>query len=150
MPAGFSTFDTKTMADPTKDLVPFDNAFFAAEDPTLSVAFGLSGDAMWFGQGTAIDFGYDGDVVYHEIGHFGVSRPIQPGAAFWHHKFGLSSAPGALNESLADINSFFVSDDSELGEYSAKAAGLPAGKGLRSGLNKFTYPKDITGEVHQD
>jgi MYXO-CTERM domain-containing protein len=150
MPAGFSTFDTKKMADPTIPLVAFDNAFFAEEDPLLSTAFDLSGDAMWFGQGTLIDFGYDGDVVYHEFGHFVVSRTIKLAGGFWQDQFGLSSSPGALNEGLADVNSFFVSDDPELGEYSSKGLGGTTGKGLRSGLNKFTFPDSITGEVHQD
>ncbi|MGZ6096371.1 MAG: MYXO-CTERM sorting domain-containing protein, partial [Polyangiales bacterium] len=150
MPAGFSSFDTTKMKDPTIPLVSFDNAFFAEEDPLLSTAFGLSGDAMWFGQGTLIDFGYDGDVVYHEFGHFVVSRTIKLAGGFWQDKFGLSSSPGALNEGLADVNSFFVSEDPELGEYSAKGLGGTPGKGLRTGLNTFTFPDAITGEVHQD
>lgn len=150
MPAGFSSFDLKKMADPSIPLVAFDNAFFAEEDPLLSTAFDLKGDAMWFGQGTLIDFGYDGDVVYHEFGHFVVSRTIKLGAGFWQDQYGLSASPGALNEGLADVNSFFVSDDPELGEYSSKGLGGTPGKGLRTGLNTFTFPDSITGEAHQD
>lgn len=150
LPAGISSFDTKKMADPTIPLDPFDNGFFAAKDPLFSSAFGLDGDAMWFGQGTKVDFGYDGDVVYHEFGHFVVSRTIQLGGGFWQDSAGLSSSPGALNEALADINSFFVTDDPELGEYVSKGLGGLPGKGLRHATNSFTFPKDITGEVHQD
>lgn len=150
IPQGMSSYDTAKMANPDLPLAPFDNAFFAEKDPLLSTAFGLEGDAMWFGQGTLADFGYDGDVVYHEFGHFVVSRTIKLGGGTWQDAFGLSYSPGGLNESIADIVSFMVTKDPELGEYTTQGLGLPKGKGLRSATNSFVFPQAITGEVHQD
>ncbi len=150
MPQGLDSFNTAKMADVNLPLAPFDNAFFAAEDPLLSTTFGLKGDAMWFGHGTLADFGYDGDVVYHEFGHFLVSRTIKLGGGTVADQFGLTVSPGALNEGIADVISFFLTDDPELGEYTTTGLGLPAGKGIRSAANTFKFPDAITGEVHQD
>lgn len=150
MPQGLDSFNTAKMADPELPLAPFDNAFFAAEDPLLSTTFGLKGDAMWFGHGTLADFGYDGDVVYHEFGHFLVSRTIKLGGGTVADEFGLTYSPGALNEGIADVISLFLTDDPELGEYTTTGLGLPAGKGIRSAANAFKFPDAITGEVHQD
>lgn len=150
IPQGINSFDTAKMKNPDLPLAPFDNAFFAEKDPLLSPVFGLDGDAMWFGQGTAADFGYDGDVVYHEFGHFVVSRTIKLGGTTWQDAYGLSYSPGGLNESIADIHSFMVTDDPELGEYTTTGLGFPKGKGLRSATNTFVFPQAITGEVHQD
>lgn len=149
MPAGLSSFNTAKMADPNIALEPYDNAFFAEKDPLLSTTFGLEGDAMWFGQGTVADFGYDGDVVYHEFGHYLVSRTLKLGGGTVADEYGLSYAPGALNEGIADVISFFVTNDPELGEYSATGM-AKKGKGIRSELNTFKFPDAITGQVHQD
>lgn len=149
VPQGFSTFDTTKMANPDLPLVGFDNAFFAASDPTFGAVFGIDGDAMWFGQGTLSDFGWDGAVVYHEFGHYVVSRTIKFGFGTHQDEYGLSYAPGALNEGVADLHSFFLTKNGELGQYAAKGL-APAGKGIRSMTNKFAFPDAITGEVHQD
>lgn len=149
MPDGFNTFNTMKMADPNLPLIPFDNAFFAEKDPLLSTTFGLEGDAMWFGQGTLADFGYDGDVVYHEFGHFLVSRTLKLGGGTVADEYGLSYSPGGLNESISDILSFFLTNDSELGEYTATGIAIK-GKGMRSALNTYKFPEAITGQVHQD
>jgi MYXO-CTERM domain-containing protein len=149
MPAGLSTFNTAKMADPNIPLENYDNAFFAEKDPLLSTTFGLDGDAMWFGQGTLADFGYDGDVVYHEFGHFLVSRTIKLGGGTVSDEYGLSYSPGGLNEGIADIISFFLTNDPELGEYTATGIAIK-GKGIRSMTNTFKFPDAITGEVHQD
>ncbi|MBI2395401.1 MAG: hypothetical protein HYV09_37875 [Deltaproteobacteria bacterium] len=150
IPQGMQSYDLKKMADPELPLVPFDNAFFAEEDPLLSRAFDMTGDAMWFGQGTFADFGYDGDVIYHEFGHFLVSRTIKLGAGTFQDPYGLSFSPGGLNEAIADIVSFFLTDDPELGEHTTTGMGFPKGKGLRSATNAYVFPTAITGEVHQD
>lgn len=149
MPAGLSTFNTAKMADPNIALEPYDNAFFAEKDPLLSTTFGLDGDAMWFGQGTVADFGYDGDVVDHEFGHFVVSRTIKLGGGTVADEFGLTYSPGAIGEGIADILSLFVTNDPELGEYAATGM-AKKGKGIRSMLNTFKFPEAITGQVHQD
>ncbi|MBK7401686.1 MAG: hypothetical protein IPJ34_36890 [Myxococcales bacterium] len=149
VPAGFNTFDTTKMANPDLPLARFDNAFFAAGDPTFGAVFGIDGDAMWFGQGTLSDFGWDGAVVYHEFGHYLVSRTIKFGGATHQDEFGLSYSPGGLNEGVADLYSFFLTKNGELGQYAAKGL-APSGKGIRSMTNKYAFPDALTGEVHQD
>lgn len=149
VPQGFSPFDAAKVGNPDLPLQGFDNAFFAASDPTFGAVFGIDGDAMWFGQGTLSDFGWDGAVVYHEFGHYVVSRTIKFGFATHQDEFGLSYAPGALNEGVADLHSFFITKNGELGQYAAKGL-APAGKGIRSMTNKYAFPDAYTGEVHQD
>jgi hypothetical protein len=48
-------------------LPPLDNAFFASAGTFQSDD--LSAGIMAFGQGTVVDYAYDGDVVFHELGH---------------------------------------------------------------------------------
>ncbi len=148
IPQGFSNFDTTKIADPNLPLAPYDNAMFAPDDPLFSAVFGLSGDAMWFGQGTYIDFGYDGDVVYHEFGHYIVNETAKLDGAPHVDQYGVTVAPGALNEGLADINSFFVTGDPCTGEYASK--GLTKDACIRNATNTQTMPDALVGEVHQD
>ncbi len=149
VPTGFATFDIAKMGNPELPLVAFDNAFFAAADPMFGAIFGITGDAMWFGQGTFADFGWDGAVVYHEFGHYVVSRTIKFGGGTHQDPYGLSYSPGALNEGVADLLSFFLTKNPELGQYAAKNMAAP-GKGIRSMTNKFVFPNAFTGEVHHD
>jgi MYXO-CTERM domain-containing protein len=138
-------------ADPNRPLQPFDNAAFTpAGNQLFETALGLSGDLMTFGQGTTVDFGYDGEVVYHEFGHFIVSRTIALRGPTWADEYGITVSPGALNEAIADIYSFLLSQDPELGEYVGRAIGAPAGKGMRSALTDHKFPTAFTGEVHAD
>jgi MYXO-CTERM domain-containing protein len=148
VPDGYQTQDPVKLANPDLPLLPFDNAFFAPNDPTFSLIFGLTGDAMWFGQGTFIDFGYDGDVVYHEFGHFVVDQTAKLVGDPHLDEFGSSVSPGALNEGLADIYSFFITGDSATGEYASK--GLTKDPSIRDAANKETMPDALIGEVHQD
>lgn len=148
IPDGYQTQDPVKLANPDLPLLPFDNAFFAPNDPTFSLIFGLTGDAMWFGQGSFVDFGYDGDVVYHEFGHFVVDQTAKLVGDPHLDEFGASVSPGALNEGLADIYSFFITGDSATGEYASK--GLTTDKAIRDASNKQTMPDALIGEVHQD
>ncbi len=153
IPQGFQTAsgtpDFSKIGNPELPLVPFDNAFFAEKDPLFTSIFGIESDGMWFGQGTFADFGYDGDVVYHEFGHYLVSRTLKLGGGFFADEHGLTASPGALNEGIADILSFFLTDDEKLGEYAAKGFALGGG-GMRNAANAFKFPDSVTGEVHQD
>ncbi len=149
MPDGYSTLDLTRMANPSTKLLRFDNAFYSPKDPIFSSLFGVDGDAMWFGQG-GVDFGYDGDVVYHEFGHFVVNQTLKLGFGAHADPFGLSYSPGAMNEGIADLFSSFLTNDPKMGEYSAKAFGSLGLKATRELDNKFVFPDAITGEVHQD
>lgn len=148
IPQGYQTQDLTKLADPNLPLLAFDNAFFAPDDPIFSTIFGLTGDAMWFGQGTFVDFGYDGDVVYHEFGHFVVNETAKLDGAPHLDEFGVTVSPGAINEALADIFSFFITGDSATGEYASK--GFTTDAAIRDAENAQTMPDALIGEVHQD
>ncbi len=65
IPAGFSTFDTAKIADPSQPLDPFSNAFFQAagsggQSDIFETIYGFKGGSMWFGQGPQRDYSYDG------------------------------------------------------------------------------------------
>ncbi|MCA9599237.1 MAG: M36 family metallopeptidase [Myxococcales bacterium] len=149
LPDGVQTFDTTKMADPNLPFVPFQNAFFAPANPLFSGIFGLTGAAMWFGQGPARDYSYDGDVVYHEFTHAVVDHTLKLVGTYHADEQGLSSSPGAMNEGLADYFSSAITGDPKVGEYASQdlAPGLPA---IRDLSNKNTCPANITGEVHSD
>jgi len=154
-------------------LVPMDNAFFTEEIPLMSVlldTFGVSGDLLVFGQGTKCDFGYDGDVVYHEFGHATIyTTGIKANTNT--DKYGMSVEPGAFHEGMADTFAFLMTDNSCTGEYASKgimdyyesqgvkpedviARGGMDMEGdtycMRTAKNSFRAFEDSVGEVHAD
>lgn len=109
-----------------------------------------SGATMIFGQGGAVDFGYDGDVVYHELGHGMVSllTPEGLGARTNRSDANLVDA-GGINEAVADYFSVMLTDDPELGDYVARF--WPGyGASIRTAENQRTCPDDTVGQVHND
>ena len=109
-----------------------------------------SGATMIFGQGGAVDFGYDGDVVYHELGHGMVSllTPEGLGARTNRGDANLVDA-GGLNEAIADYFSVMLTNDPELGDYVARF--WPGyGAAIRTAENQKTCPDDTVGQVHND
>ncbi len=117
--------------------VPYDNAF---STPITTQTHGL-----FFGQGTNVDYGWDGDVVYHEFGHFVIDELTQMGyleALF--DAWGMHFAPGGLHEGLADYFSSTVMDESTTGEYAMGAMGA------RDLVNDLVCPDDVFGEPHED
>lgn len=129
---------------PDLDYTPLNNAYWTNtcdED---------EGVTMIFGQGSAVDFGYDGDVVYHELGHGMVSllTPDGLGAINYRHDAVLNDA-GGLNEAVADYFSVILSNDPELGDYVARF--WPGyGDSIRSAENQKTCPDDTVGQEHND
>lgn len=148
VPQGFDTFDTGKLSDPNLPLAPFQNAFFAPENPIFSTIFGLSGGAMWFGQGPMRDYSYDGDVVYHELTHAVVEATLQLVGTPHMDAYGASFAPGAMNEGLADFFSSAIAGDSKVGEYAVGDLGL--GTSIRDLASADACPAQVGGEVHQD
>lgn len=129
---------------PDLPFTPLNNAYWTNTcDPE-------DGATMIFGQGSEVDFGYDGEVVYHELGHGMVSlltpdglgdRKMRPDA--------LAADAGGLNEAVADYFSVMLANDPELGDYVARF--WPGyGASIRSAENKKVCPDDIIGEVHAD
>jgi len=125
------------------DWSPLNNAYYtdqcdAEEGPT-----------MLFGQGSSVDFGYDGDVIYHELGH-GLVALLTPdglGDLRMRHDGTLGDASG-LNEALADYFSIMLTDDPYLAEYVGRFGS--SGGYIRNAENGSVCPQDIVGESHND
>jgi MYXO-CTERM domain-containing protein len=149
LPQGYDTFDTTKMGDPELPLVPFQNAFYSPGDPLFAQVFDINGGALWFGQGPAKDYSYDGDVVYHELSHAVVDATIKLVGTPHLDEYGVSYSPGGMNEGLADYFSSALTGDPDVGEYASKDidASLTA---IRSLDNGDACPTAIGGEVHQD
>ncbi|MFH2007111.1 MAG: hypothetical protein ABI333_11040 [bacterium] len=114
----------------------YNNAFSTPITTTLH--------GLFFGQGIVTDFGYDGDVVYHEYGHFVVDEVSQMGYIddlFDEH--GMHFGPGGINEGLADYFSSSVMDESVTGEYAMANS-------ARDLNNDLVCPDDVFGEPHED
>ena len=152
IPAGISSLDLTKAADPNVALEPFSNAFFSPAGGQLGQLFqqlyGLKGGGLWFGQGPQRDYAYDGDVVYHELGHAVVDKTLRLGA--WHiDNRGAIDSPGAMNEGLADYFSSAITGDGDVGEYASKDLSA-GGAVIRSLTNEDKCPRHIVGEVHLD
>lgn len=154
--SGFGTsgdYDPQTAANPNIALEPYENAFFSPGAPEgqfdpYGEIFGVTGGGMFFGQSADRDFAYDGDVVYHEFTHAVVDKTLQL-QGFALDEFGLSAAPGAMNEGLADFFSSAIAGDPQLGEYAGSRV-QQGGAPIRSLTNTHTCPNNISGEVHAD
>lgn len=146
----------------TSDLKPMDNAFFSKSDPSFSeMFFGdfeySDSDALVFGQGTNADFAYDGDVVYHEFGHGVIDGIAQFAYEGWPDKYGFTNEIMGMNEGMADVFSFIITEDPCLAEYVAKGVGAAGGavtldgkSCLRTTTNPNRVNEDFNGESHND
>ena len=140
-------------------LQPMDNAFFSAYDPYFAEMFYgdfeyNKSDALVFGQGTKADFAYDGDVIYHEFGHGVVDGIAQFAYEGWADKYGFSNEIMGMNEGIADVFSFIISEDPCLAEYVAKGTGatekIDGFSCLRKAANETRVNEDFNGESHND
>lgn len=119
--------------------VPFDNAVFTGE-------CGSYGPTLIFGQGTIVDYAYDGDVIYHELGHGSVAAATPDGLWRWScHTRGCSRDASAIAETIADYHTIMLTDEPTIAEYVAMERG-----GYRNADNDKSCPADITGEPHLD
>ena len=146
----------------TTDLKPMDNAFFSKNDPSFAEMFYgdfeyNESDALVFGQGSRADFSYDGDVVYHEFGHGVVDGIAQLAYEGWADKYGFTNEIMGMNEGMADVFSFIITEDPCLAEYVAKGTGKMAGAVeldgklcLRTTTNPNKVNEDFNGESHND
>lgn len=150
----------------SEKLVPMDNAMFSQDSPMMGdllAQFGVKGDLLIFGQGTKGDFGYDGDVVYHEFGHATIYTAGIVGMEFTD-KYGMSNEPGSVHEGIADTFAFIMTDNSCTGEYASQAIiDWAASQGgtvemdkegefycMRTALNEYKVFEDFIAEVHWD
>jgi len=121
---------------------PYDNAFYSGDCSATMV----------FGQGSEVDFAYDGDVVYHELGHGVVDRLMGDQELGWERRRpdGLVSDAGAMNEGFADFFSSTFAGDPIVGDYIGAYWTTIEGSGLRDNANDFVCPDHLVGEVHID
>lgn len=142
-PFGYSDLATwENAQDPYGLLFPYDNAFFL---PRGQGIFGEDRpyDSIVFGQGTYVDYGYDGGVFYHEFTHAVIEATANLGWAVLD-SYGLDGAPGAMNEGYADYFSNAMTGDPVIGEYAGGE------EGIRTAENNDTCPGSIYGETHMD
>ncbi len=105
-------------------------------------------DSIIFGQGSVIDFSYDGDVIYHEFGHAVMDQVAPDLTGVYFDTFGLNTMPGGLHEGYADLMTMFVTNDPAIGEYAGMGfGGLPA---VRNIANTARCPAGINGESHDN
>lgn len=137
---------------PGSELVPFSNAFYSPAGGGLGAAFaqlyGFDDGSLWFFQGPKRDYAYDGDVIYHEFTHAVVNATLKLEA--WHlDAHGAVSAPGAMNEGLADYFSSALAGDPDVGEYASKDI-APGMNAIRTLANDDRCDNAVVGEVHAD
>lgn len=113
---------------------------------------GSCASMVLLGQGTRVDFAYDGDIVSHELGH-AVVQTLMDGSTLMSARLRadalVNDAP-ALNESIADFLSAAYAGDPKLAEYIADYGGFGSNGGVRNISNDFTCPQSFTGESHND
>lgn len=124
---------------------PLNNAYYTGEcDPE-------AGPTMLFGQGSEVDFGYDGDVVYHEMGHGIVAHVTVEGLGNRAKRSdGFVLDARALNEFFADYLSFSLTNDPDLAEYVGRFWAANSRPYIRSAENQRVCPDNIANQEHND
>lgn len=84
--------------------------------------------------GSCNNTGRIADVNYHEWGH-----------GFHYYAVETGTWDGSVSEGVSDAISTFLTNDSVIGPYF-----FTNGSGIRDTSPDYTYPDDVTGEVHQD
>ncbi|PRP99634.1 MYXO-CTERM sorting domain-containing protein [Enhygromyxa salina] len=130
---------------PEVDYGPFNNAYYSGSCELES------GPTMLFGQGSEIDFAYDGDVVYHELGH-GIVQHLTPAGLRQHRSRadGVLRDARALNESIADYHTLMLTDRPELGDYAGFYWSSLGRAWIRDADNDAQCPRDMAGQEHND
>jgi len=117
--------------------------------PIANAAYvGDCGLTAVFGQGAEADFGYDGDVVYHELTHGAVETMMDGGFLGLPRtrEEGVVRDAGAVNEGVADFIAAVLTGDPVHAEYvHARGGGT-----TRTLDNDYSCPASLTGEVHYD
>jgi hypothetical protein len=128
-------------------LEALDNAFYS---PAGEAFFpGVSEASINLGQGEQVDYGYDGDVIYHELGH-GFVATLAPELGFaLRRPTGWDSTPSGLAEGLPDYLSSALTGEPRLGEY-VGATFSPASGVIRDLDNTARCPDALAGESHAD
>ena len=124
---------------------PLNNAYYTNQcDPDKGVT-------MLFGQGSSIDFAFDGDVVYHELGH-GVTSDLAPDG-LWSSRYrsdGLLRDARGINEAVADYLSAMITGDPYLADYVGRYWPNYGRAYIRSARNQKRCPDYTIGQEHND
>ncbi|HEY3452784.1 MAG TPA: MYXO-CTERM sorting domain-containing protein [Myxococcales bacterium] len=134
-----------------------DNSAFMPREGWADLITGVSEDqlpktdviTLW--QGPNADFGYDGDVVYHEFTHAVVTSTADFSGPHLD-AYGSLDEAGTMNEGLADFYAAAITNDSLTAEWvGAMLPAAPNGEGAARELNNSSKcPEAYIGEVHFD
>ncbi|HRI68807.1 MAG TPA: MYXO-CTERM sorting domain-containing protein, partial [Polyangium sp.] len=138
--------DPAAASDVNIPLAPFQNAFFTPNGLSL---YGVQGVTLVFGQGPLKDYAYDADVIYHEFTHAVNYATIELVRTAHHDKYGISLAPFAMDEGIADYFAAAITGDPAIGEYASQDVETtePA---FRTLTDPDACPSAIGGNEHQD
>ncbi|MEX1364803.1 MAG: hypothetical protein AB1Z98_16875 [Nannocystaceae bacterium] len=120
--------------------VPVDGAYYTGTCDPASPRF-------VFGQGPALDYGYDADVVHHELAHGLVDDITISG--LWRQSCDALSCGAqarAINEGIADFIAASISDDPHIAEYIAQDPEV----GVRNLDRDLRCPDDLLGDPYHD
>ena len=126
-------------------------AYLGDDEPLLignAAYLGDCGLTASFGQGPQADYGYDGEVVYHELTHGVVETMLDGGVLTLARPRADAVAhdAGSINEGVADLFASIYTGDPFHAEYTAEVG---SGSGRRLD-NDLRCPEAITGQVHAD
>ncbi len=138
-------FQNLAVSYPDLEYGPLNNAYYTNQCDIEK------GPTMIFGQGSEVDFGLDGDVVYHELGHGMVSLLTPAGLGSRRMRpDGLLADAGGINEAMADYFSVMLTDSPALGDYVARYWDSYGKSEIRHAENTKRCPDDTIGQVHND
>jgi MYXO-CTERM domain-containing protein len=131
--------------DDAEPYEPLNNAYYTDQcDPEKGVT-------MMFGQGSEVDFAFDADVIYHELGH-GIVALLAPEGlvAARRRADGLVVDATAINEAMADYVTVMFQEDPDLAEYVGRFWESLTTPYIRTALNTKRCPDDTIGQSHND
>ena len=103
---------------------------------------GPTGDIIVLGQGAKADFAYDGETIYHEMGHLMNQALVDLEYTISFDRYGMSALENALEQGLSETMTSLVCGKSGLFDY----IDLHAGPGFfRDADNDLTYPEGYRG-----
>lgn len=143
-----ATGDVDQARNPDAPLVPLDAAVYlpAGDTGGLRALYPAERSLVLFGQGTRVDFAYDGQIVAHELTHAVLDGAVGARALRFEGE-GVRLEAEAVGEALADYFAAVFYDEPTFAAYATRQDPRAT---PRSVDNHTRCPDDITGEPHQD